>query len=764
MDRAPSAVREIQTPGNFAVISSSTGTEGVRSISSPVTAAAGGFSARVLPEEAQAESVPMRTANGTREWALITGELKMDMWIRSISRSLIAGVASITMVAGTVHAQGAPGLRVTSPDGKNSVFVEVRDGNLVYSLQRQGRPILLPSRLGMEFKGSKPLLDSLVITGSTRNTVDQTWTQPWGEVAQVRDHHNELRVSVGERRAPSRRFDVVFRAFNDGIGFRYEFPDQPALKDFVIMEELTEFTLADNARSWWIPSNRPRLDRSEMLYSSSPVSVMDSVQTPITMETRDGRTFIVLHEANLVDYARMNIKGPYMDNRTLHVALAPWNNGDKVRGHTPFVTPWRTLQLADRAEDLAPSVLGLNLNPPNVLSDVSWIKPMKYVGIWWGMHINTMTWNSGPKHGATTANTKRYIDFAAANGFGGVLVEGWNIGWDGDWIKNANAFSFTKPYPDYDLPGLAAYAKQKGVKLIAHNETSGGVVNYERQLDSAFSLYHSLGIDAIKSGYVTDTTPEGHSHHSQFMVRHYRKVFETAAKYHIMMDVHEPVHDTGERRTYPNMMSREGARGQEYNAWSGEGGNPPEHETILFFTRMLAGPMDFTPGVFDILIERGTGRPRRADEPRIRTTLAKQLALYIVLYSPLQMAADLPENYEKQPAFQFIRDVAVDWEESRVLQGRIGDYVLVARKERNGPDWFIGAITDEEGRTFDVPLSFLAKGRSYVAEIYADGPGANWLTNPLPVAISRRTVTAGSRLRLVLAPGGGQAIRIRPAR
>jgi alpha-glucosidase len=686
----------------------------------------------------------------------------MQMWMRSLARPLTLGATCATIIAATASAQNQ--LRVASPDGRNTIVVETRDGRLYYSLQRDGRPILLPSLMGFEFRGAKPLRDSLRVTGSTTAKADETWTQPWGEVARVRDQHNELKVSVVESTAPSRRFDVVFRVFNDGVGFRYEFPDQPALREFVISEELTEFALADNARSWWIPSNRPRLDRSEMLYSSSPASVMDSVQTPITMETRDGRTFIVLHEANLVDYARMNIKGPYMDNRTLHVALAPLAGGDKVRGRTPFVTPWRTLQLADRAEDLAPSVLGLNLNPPNVLGDVSWIKPMKYVGIWWGMHINTMTWSSGPKHGATTANTKRYIDFAAANGFGGVLVEGWNVGWDGDWIKNANAFSFTKPYPDYDLPGLAAYAKQKGVKLIAHNETSGGVVNYERQLDSAFALYHSLGIDAIKSGYVTDTTPEGHSHHSQFMVRHYRKVIETAAKYKIMMDVHEPVHDTGERRTYPNMMSREGARGQEYNAWSGEGGNPPEHETILFFTRMLAGPMDFTPGIFDILIERGTGRPRRPDEPRIRTTLAKQLALYIVLYSPLQMAADLPENYEKQPAFQFIRDVAVDWDESHVLKGKIGDYVVVARKARNSPEWFLGAITDEEGRTFDIPLSFLAKGQNYVAEVYGDGPGANWLTNPLPVTISKQTVNSGSRLHVVLAPGGGQAVRIRPAK
>jgi alpha-glucosidase len=425
------------------------------------------------------------------------------------------------------------------------------------------------------------------------------------------------------------------------------------------------------------------------------------------------------------------------------------------------VTPWRTIQLADRATGLSPSVLGLNLNPPSALARTDWIKPMKYVGIWWGMHINTMTWGSGPKHGATTANTRRYIDFAAANGFGGVLVEGWNTGWDGDWIANRDAFSFTQAYPDYNLAEVAAYAKQKGVRLIVHNETSGGIQNYERQMDSAFALYRSLGLDAIKSGYVTDLTSEGHSHYSQFMVNHYRKVVETAAKHGIMLDVHEPMHDTGERRTFPNMMTREGARGQEYNAWSGDGGNPPEHETILFFTRLLAGPMDFTPGIFDLLLERGTGTARRPDEPRVRTTLAKQLALYVVLYSPMQMAADLPEHYERKPAFQFIRDVAVDWDTTRVLAGRIGDYVVVARRERGGQSWFLGAITDEEGRSFDVPLSFLTPGRRYVAEIYADGPKANWLDNPLPISITRRNVNSGTRLRVVLAPGGGQAIRIR---
>jgi alpha-glucosidase len=674
-------------------------------------------------------------------------------------RAILVLALAASAAARPVYGQQT--LSVKSPDARTEVQVGIHNGRLQYEVKRDGGPLLLPSTLGFDFRGARMLRDSLRITGSSRATVDTTWTQPWGEVARVRDHHNELRVSVAETAAPSRKFDVVFRAFNDGIAFRYDVPAQPALGEFVIEDELTEFALADDAKSWWIPSNRARLDRSEMLYSTSPVSVIDSVQTPLTMATRDGKTYLVIHEANLVDYARMNIAGPRMESRTLRAALAPWADRAKVKGRTPFVTPWRTIQLADRAADLAPSVLGLNLNPPSVIANTSWIKPMKYVGIWWGMHINTMTWSSGPKHGATTENAKRYIDFAAANGLGGVLVEGWNVGWDGDWIQNRNAFSFTKPYPDYDLVEVARYARSKGIHLIVHNETSGGIANYERQLDSAFALYRSLGLDAIKTGYVTDTVSGGQSHHGQLMVNHYRHVIEEAAKFGIMVDAHEPIHDTGERRTYPNMMSREGARGQEYNAWGAEGGNPPEHESNLFFTRMLAGPMDFTPGIFDIFLERGTGRPRRLDESRPRTTLAKQLALYVVLYSPLQMAADLPENYEKKPAFQFIRDVAVDWDTTRVIDGAIGDYVIVARKARGGADWFIGAITDEQARTFDIPLSFLPKDRRYEAEIYADGPNANWVTNPLPVTISKKPVTAASTLRIVMAAGGGQAIRLR---
>jgi alpha-glucosidase len=658
-------------------------------------------------------------------------------------------------------AEGREAHRVASPDGRNVVGVEVVEGRLYWSLQRDGRDLVLPSGLGFEFRNAPPLRDGLRITGTATNDVDETWTQVWGEVAQVRDLHNELRVSVEESASPGRRFDLVVRAFDDGIGFRYDVPAQAAWGEFEIMEELTEFALADDSKAWWIPSNRPRLDRSEMLYSSSPVSLLDSVQTPLTMESRDLRTYMVIHEAHLVDYARMNLAAlRHMEDRVLVAALAPMADGVKVRGRTPFATPWRTIQLADRPGDLVPAVLGLNLNPPSAIEDVSWIRPMKYVGIWWGLHINTMSWGSGPLHGATTQNAKRYIDFAAENGIGGVLIEGWNIGWDGDWIANAELFSFTEPHPSYDLEKVARYARERGVMLIVHNETSGGITNYEEQMDEAYALYERLGSHAIKSGYVADGY-QGHAHWSQFMIDHWQRSIRTAARHRIMLNIHEPVHDTGERRTWPNVMTREGGRGMEYNAWGGEGGNPPEHEATLFFTRLIAGPMDFTPGVFDIEIASAPDGPRPPHESRVRTTVAKQLALYVVIYSPLQMAADLIENYEGRPEFQFIRDVAVDWEQTRVLDAVIGDYVVVARQERGGPDWYIGAITDEHGRTLEIDLDFLGAG-SWVAEIYADGPDAHWLENPHPVEITTRPVDATSSLTLRLAPGGGQAIRIRP--
>jgi alpha-glucosidase len=683
----------------------------------------------------------------------------MQQRLRSLATPLALAAALAALAPAPAAAQDS--LRVVSPDGRNAVTVGTREGGLYYAVSRDGRPVLTPSRLGFAFRADS-LLGGLRIAGSARDSADETWTQPWGEVRQVRDHHRELRVAVAEERAPGRRFAVVFRAFDDGVAFRYEVADSGGFRDFEMMEELTEFALADNARAWWIPSNRSEPDRQEILYSSSPLSRLDSVHTPLTLQTSGG-TQVVIHEANLVDYAGMYLART--GNRTLRSTLARWADGVAVRGRAPFVTPWRTIQLADRPEDLAPSLLTLKLNPPSRIADTRWIRPMKYNGVWWGMHLNVETWGSGPKHGATTANTKRYMDFAAANGLGGTLVEGWNLGWDLDWFNSGKArFSFTQPYPDFDLPGVAAYARSKGLTLIGHHETATMIDPYERQLDSAMALYERVGVRAVKTGYVGDFTEHGHAHQGQFMVRHHRRVIETAARHRIGIVAHEPIKDTGERRTWPNMMSREGSRGMEYNAWGGEGGNPPEHETILFFTRMLAGPMDFTPGIFDLLIQRPTGTPRSAEEARPRTTLAKQLALYVVLYAPMQMAADLPENYEGQPAFQFIRDVAVDWDTTRVIEGRVGDYVVVARRQRDAQEWFVGAITDEEGRTFDVPLSFLAPGQRYVAEIYADGPGAHWRDNPLPVAISRRDVDAGSTLRLVLAPGGGQAIRIRPAR
>ncbi len=667
-------------------------------------------------------------------------------------------LALALLAAAPVAAQ----VSVTSPDGRNVVSVAIDSGRLTWAMTRDGRPLVQPSVLGFRFRGAPMLRDSLGIAATARDSADLTWTQPWGEVREVRDRHRELAVTVVEQSGLRRRFVLRVRAFDDGIGFRYELPAQPNLGTFAIDDELTEFTLADDAKAWSIPFNVPRLDRSEMLYVSGPVSRLDSVQTPLTMETRDGRTALVIHEADLDDYAGMSLVGPRMQGRTLQVALAPMADGVKVRGTTPFKSPWRTVQVADAVTGLVPSLLGLKLNPPSRITDTDWIRPMKYVGIWWGMHLGRNTWASGDRHGATTADAMRYIDFAATNGLGGVLVEGWNVGWDGDWIKNGGQFSFTQPYPDYNLAAVARHAREKGIQLIMHNETSGGLENYERQIDAAFDLYQRLGIHALKTGYVTDTLFNGDSHWSQTMVNHHRRVLEKAAAHQIAVDAHEAIHATGERRTWPNMMSREGARGQEYNAWSAEGGNPPEHETILFFTRLIGGPMDFTPGIFDLL-ERSSGQAHTNEQPRVRTTLAKQLALYVVLYSPLQMAADLPENYQGNRAFQFIRDVAVDWDTTRVIAGAIGDYVVVARRARGGDDWFLGAITDEAARGMDVKLDFLERGQTYRATIYADGPGANWYDDPFPVDITSGLVTSTDKLHLALAPGGGTAIRFTPA-
>jgi alpha-glucosidase len=648
---------------------------------------------------------------------------------------------------------------VASPD--NSLKVEVTlngEGRAGYQVSRLGKPIIAESHLGFLFTDAPQLLRNFALESQKSSEHDESWTQPWGEWSKVRDHYRELRIRVRETTTLHRALDIVFRVFDNGVGFRYEFPDQPQLRQANIAEELTQFNLAQPAEAWWCEAFES--NREEYLYHHTPVAEIGTAQTPLTVKLADG-THIAFHEAALVDYAGMNIAK--VVGGELKAVLTPAATGAKVSRAAPFPTPWRVMLIAPDAAGLyMANPLILDLNEPNKLGDVSWVHPRKYVGIWWGMHLDTQSWASGPKHGATTANTRAMIDFAAKNGFGGVLVEGWNKGWDGDWFANGEDFSFTQPYADFDLPGLAAYGKAKGVVLIGHHETSANAAHYEEQMRAAFDLDQRLGIDAVKTGYVADaggfkakTGPDGairfEWHEGQAASVHHLLVVTEAAKRHVAIDTHEPIKDTGLRRTYPNWVSREGQRGMEYNAW-GVPKNPPEHEANLVFTRMLGGPMDFTPGVLSL---KGRG------DTDILSTIAKQLALYVVIYSPIQMAADLPENYTKYPgAFRFIKDVPTDWSDTRVLNGAVGDYVTIARKDRRSNDWYLGAVTDENARTLDVTLDFLDPGKTYSAEIYRDGPGADYRTDARhAITIEKVRVRKGDKLSLPLAPGGGEAIR-----
>jgi alpha-glucosidase len=664
----------------------------------------------------------------------------------------------LLLLSGTVAVaqQPAPQARITSPGGSIAVTLRTSgEGRPEYQVERNSRVIVDWSRLGFILADAPKLERNFSFGKVTTRGFDDTWEQPWGERRFVRNRGNELRVVLKEK--SGRELVVVFRVFDDGVGFRYEFPDQQGLKQVNIVEELTEFHIAEPATAWWIPGGE--WNRYEYLYNKTPLAELTQAHTPVTLKFASG-VHVAIHEAALVDYAGMWLRR--VEGQRLKAVLSPSSSGPKVIRTVPFATPWRTLQIAADAPGLYMSDLILNLNEPNKLGDVSWVHPFKYVGIWWGMHLGTQTWASGAKHGATTAETKRYIDFAAANGFRGVLVEGWNKGWDGDWFANGAEFSFTEPYPDFDIVALAAYARKKGVRLVGHHETSGNIAHYEKQLGAALDLYQKLGIDSVKTGYVADAGgiqalgADGRIHFEwhdgQVQSRHHLRVVEEAAKRHIAVNPHEPIKDTGLRRTYPNWVAREGARGMEYNAW-GDPPNPPEHEVNLVFTRMLAGPMDYTPGVLSL-----TG----AGGKRIQSTIARQLAFYVVLYSPIQMAADLPENYAKFPKpFQFIKDVPVDWADTRVLNGEVGDYVTMARKDRNGDDWYLGAITDDQARSLTVPLNFLDPGRKYTATIYRDGEGAGFAGDPASVEIETRTVSNGDTLTLGLAPGGGQAIRFK---
>ena len=643
--------------------------------------------------------------------------------------------------------------KVTSPNGRLSLLTGVdASGKPYFELLRDNKSVIKKSYLGVSLKDGQ-LFEDFKVTKTSRNQLDETWQQPLGEELNIRNHYNELTLHLQQKKDKKRMMNIVFRLFNDGMGFRYVFPKQANLNQFTIIDEKTALTLPWDAPAWTIPTEGTHY--YEALWTKAPIGSKPTVSTPITMEVNDS-LYLVFHEANLTDYATLNYH-PQKDQNgqvILSSELTPWSNGDKVYAATPFVSPWRTVIVGSTIADITASRLMLNLNEPCKIKDTSWIEDGKYVGIWWAIHMGDYTWSQGEKHGATTANTKRYIDFAAKNGFKGVLVEGWNWGWDGNWGAEGDKFNFTKAYPDYDLDSLQHYALSKGVRLIAHNETGGSAKNYEQQLDSAFALYQRLGIRTVKTGYVNDKMDNLELQHSQYGVRHYRKVIETAAKYQIMIVNHEPAMPTGLNRTYPNLISGEGVRGQEYNAWSQDGGNPPYHLCIVPFTRQLAGAIDYTPGIFNF-------ENKAVPQSHPQTTIAKQLASYVVIYSPWQMAADKIENYEAHPALSFIQRVPTNWQESRVLNAELGKYVTIARKERNGNNWYIGGLTDQDPRTLTLHFDFLDNDAQYEALIYSDGEGADYRTNPYPLAITQKRVRKGDSLQLKLAPSGGFAIELK---
>ena len=635
-------------------------------------------------------------------------------------------------------------LLVTSPNGTVMVAVGVKTGKAYYSVKYGEKTLVTPSHLGF-LLGDSQLGNHVTMTGKHSDSKDDTWVQPWGEDERVRNHYNELTVNFKEKNG--RRMDVVFRVFDDGVGFRYILPSQKGEK-FVIQDELTEITLAHDAKAWSIPTNRTAY--FEGIYTSDLLSQKDTVCTPLTIEyERD--LFLAIHEAALEDYASINLTPRQAEKGAVRLltALSPWQNGVKVYGEGTTKTPWRTIIIGKTAGELMTSRLMLNLNEPSKITDTSWIEPGRYIGIWWSIHKKQNTWEMGPTHGATTQNVKRYMDFAARHGFSGVLAEGWNPGWgEGEQV------SYLKTYPDFDMEEVCRYGASKGVRFIGHMETWGNSRLLEQQMDSAFAWFSRLGIRAVKTGYVGQLFDGKELAKSQYGIRHYRKVIETAAKYHIMIDNHEPAMPTGIQRTWPNLMTQEGVRGQEYNAWDRRGGNPPAHTVTLPFTRCLAGPTDFTPAIFNFSeVVKGT---------HPHSTLAKQLGEFVVIYSPLQMAADAIENYEGQPALSFIESCPTTWSKTLVPNGEIGQYVTVARKERNGDRWFIGSITNEEARTLRVSLDFLDADKSYRAIIYEDGPGADYEHNPYTMTIRQLDVTSQHELILNLARSGGAAVRIEP--
>jgi len=676
---------------------------------------------------------------------------------------------------------------ITSPDNNVEVAFNLNEnGTPTYKVSYKNEAVIKPSTLGFEIKDQPALSQNFEITNSEISSFEETWEMPWGEQLLVENKYNQLKIELQETSALKRKLNIVFKVYDDGLGFRYEFPEQENLSEVFITDENTQLNLTGDHKVWWMPGD---WDIYEHLYNASKFSEIDAmskanhpnlgqhsyipenaVNTPVTMKT-EGGLHLSFHEAALVDYADMTLKVDTTNFTMTSELVGSENNDYKVLRTVPFETPWRTIQIVEKAGDLIESKLIVNLNEPNKLGDVSWFKPTKYTGIWWEMHLGKSSWDYGMtavdgkwvdtgnahgKHGATTENTKAFIDFSAKNNIGAVLVEGWNTGWE-PWIgfeDREGVFDFVTPYPDYDLKEVIRYGKEKGVEIIMHHETSAATETYEKQQDTAYALMQSLGIHAVKTGYVGKILPKGEYHHGQYMVNQYNNAVIKASKYQVAINAHEPIKATGLRRTYPNTISREGLRGQEFNAWASDGGNPPEHLPTIAFTRMLAGPIDYTPGIFDIKFNKW--KP----ENQVNTTIAQQLALYVVIYSPVQMAADLIENYEGNPALQFIKDVGVDWQKTKVLNGEVGEFVTIARKEKTSENWFIGGITNENARTIEIDFNFLDEGASYTAAIYEDGSEAHWDKNPTSLNIRNLEITNKSKEQLQLAEGGGFAISL----
>lgn len=692
-------------------------------------------------------------------------------------------ILALLFLVSIVNAQ-----KVQSPSKSLTVnFGLDNEGKPNYSVTLKDKKVVNQSFLGLKLKDGTDFTKGFTVENSNTSTFDEVWKPVLGEQSSIRNNYNELVINLIQKKS-EKKLTIVFRVFDEGVAFRYSFPKQPNLNYFVISDEVSEFNLTGNHKAFWIPGD---FDSQEYEYNETLLSDIDTqklnlnngigvksisgkhvVQSPLMMKSTDG-VYLNIFEAAVVNYPVMHLN---LDTKTFSFTslLVPNAIGDKAYLRTPSVSPWRTIMISTDARDLLNSKMILNLNEPSKIDDTSWIKPMKYVGIWWEMHVGKSTWDyagsqnaqntesreliASGKHGATTENTKRYIDFAAKHGFDGVLVEGWNVGWE-DWFGNwkEDVFDFVTPYPDFDLKVVNDYAKSKGVKMIMHHETSGSVANYERHLDRAMDLMKQYGYPAVKSGYVGKIIPRGEFHDGQTMVNHFNFVAKRMADNKLMVNSHESSRPTGYHRTYPNYIAAEAARGNEFNAWSN--GNPPMHETILPFTRLLGGPMDYTPGIFEIKMSFYD----KTKKEQVHTTLAKQLALYVTMYSPLQMAADLPENYEKHlDAFQFIKDVPADWQESRYIEAEPGDYITVARKDKNSEKWFLGAITDENARQTEIKLDFLSPNKKYEAVIYQDGKDADWENNPKSYAIKTIQVTSKSKIKLLLAKGGGTAISFKP--